>query len=270
MEMLCAGIHLAAVHVRDEAELRAYLAAIRAEGGPPIRAVTPAASAVQDAPLLPPDQAVLTANQTPKLVAGYVPPPLPADAPPALFILFSSGAAILSSPFVGAYAAANAFLDALAHARRAEGRPALSINWGFWAEVGLVARAQKERGGSLAPKGMGQFTPKQAFEVMKMLLERGAAQTLVAPVNWLLWGRAHPTSARSPLLTELISERSAVRAPGAQAPGAPSLRGELLQIEPGWRRRAKLESYIQEQVGQVLRLSPSKVGLNKPIGSLGL
>ncbi|WP_437760883.1 SDR family NAD(P)-dependent oxidoreductase [Sorangium sp. So ce1389] len=270
MESLGASIHLAAVDVSDEAELSAYLAAFRGEGWPPIRGVIHAAAVVKDAPLLQLDQAILMANLQAKLAGGYLLHQLLADDPLDLFVLFSSGSAVLSSPFFGAYAAANAFLDALAHARSAEGRPALSINWGFWAEVGLVARAQKERGGSLAPQGMGQFTPKQAFEVMKMLLERDAVQTMVAPVNWLLWGRAHPTSARSPLLTELINERSAVRAPGSQTPQAPPLRGELLQIEPGWRRRAKLEAYIQEQVGQVLRLSPSKVGLNKPIGSLGL
>ncbi len=270
MESLGASIHHAAVDVSNEAELSAYLAAFRSEGWPPIRGVIHAAAVVQDASLIQTDQANLVANLQAKMVGGYLLHHLLADAPLDLFVLFSSGSAILSSPFLGAYAAANAFLDALAHARRAEGRPALSVNWGFWAEVGLAARLQRERGGSLAPQGMGHFTPKQGLEVMKMLLERDAVQTLVAPVNWPLWGRFHPSGAKSPLLTELFNERSAVRAPGAQAPQAPPLRGELLQIEPGWRRRARLEAYIQEQVGQVLRLSPSKVGLNKPIGSLGL
>ncbi|WP_437786899.1 SDR family NAD(P)-dependent oxidoreductase [Sorangium sp. So ce1097] len=270
MESLGASIHLAAVDVSDEAELSAYLAAFRGEGWPPIRGVVHAAAVVQDASLLQLDQASLIANLRAKLAGGYLLHQLLEDAPLDLFVLFSSAAAILSSPFLGAYAAGNAFLDALAHARRAEGRPALSVDWGFWSEVGLVARAQKEKGGSLAPQGMGHFTPKQGFEVLKTLLERDAIQTLVAPVNWLLWGRAHPEGARSPLLAELINERSAAAAPGAEPPRTPSIRGELLQIEPGWRRRARLESYIQEQVGQVLRLSPSKVGLNKPIGSLGL
>jgi len=133
--------------------------------------------------------------------------------------------------------------------------------------VGLAARRQKAKGGAPAPQGMGHFTPKQGLEVMKMLLERDAVQTLVAPVNWQAWGRFHPAGAQSPLLAELIHERAAA---SASAQAAPPLRQELLAIEAGFRRRSRLESYIQEQVGKVLRLSPSKVGLNQPIGSLGL
>ena len=270
MESLGASVHHAAVDVSDEAQLSAYLAAFRREAWPPLRGVVHAAAVVQDSSLLQLDQAMLEANLRPKLLGGYLLHHLLLDAPLDFFVLFSSGSAILSSPFLGAYAAANAFLDALAHYRRAEGRPGLSVNWGFWAEVGIAARLQKERGGSLAPQGMGSFTPRQGFEVMKMLLERDAVETMVAPVNWPLWGRFHPAGAKSPLLAALIHERSAARAPAPQAPEARPLREELLQIEPGWRRRAKLEAYLQEQVGQVLRLSPSKVGLTKPIGSLGL
>lgn len=125
MESLGASIHHAAVDVSNEAELSAYLAAFRSEGWPPIRGVIHAAAVVQDASLIQTDQANLVANLQAKMVGGYLLHHLLADAPLDLFVLFSSGSAILSSPFLGAYAAANAFLDALAHARRAEGRQAL-------------------------------------------------------------------------------------------------------------------------------------------------
>src|SRR6185503_7891842 len=59
------------------------------------------------------------------------------------FALFSSVSSIVGAPAQGNYVAANGFLDALAHHRRAHGLPALTINWGGLAEVGYVARHER-------------------------------------------------------------------------------------------------------------------------------
>ncbi len=72
-----------------------------------------------------------------------------------LFVLFSSAAALLGSPGQGNYAAANAFLDALAHHRRWEKLPALSVNWGSWAEVGMAARLSETEGQRWSAAGVG-------------------------------------------------------------------------------------------------------------------
>jgi myxalamid-type polyketide synthase MxaB len=63
------------------------------------------------------------------------------------FICFSSMAALVGSPGQINYAAANAFLDGLVHARRAAGLAGLAIDWGPWAEVGMAAGRDTSRVG---------------------------------------------------------------------------------------------------------------------------
>ncbi|MFY0578801.1 KR domain-containing protein [Cystobacter fuscus] len=77
---------------------------------------------------------------TPKIQGAWNLHALTRDEPLDFFVLYSSMSALLGMPGQGNYAAANAAMDALAHHRRQQGLPALSVNWGPFSEVGRPRR----------------------------------------------------------------------------------------------------------------------------------
>ena len=112
---------------------------------PPLRGVVHAAGVLDDGIVAHLDQRRLRDVMAPKVDGAWNLHALTRDVDLDFFVLFSSAASVLGSPGQAHYAAANSFLDALAWHRRAEGRSALSINWGPWAEVGLVNRPEQVR-----------------------------------------------------------------------------------------------------------------------------
>ena len=107
---------------------------------PPLRGIIHAAGVLDDGLLLNQNQERLAAVMAPKVQGAWNLHKLTLSAPLDFFVLFSSLASVLGSPGQGSYAAANSFLDALAHQRRALGLPSLTINWGPWDAVGMVAQ----------------------------------------------------------------------------------------------------------------------------------
>ncbi len=190
------------------------------------------------------------------------------NKPLDFFVLFSSAASLLGSAGQGNYAAANAFLDGLAHYRQSQNLPALSINWGAWAEVGLAA-AQTNRGDRMASLGFGSIPPQQGLEILGHLLTDKTAQLGVIPINWAKVLRANPAVIKMPLfqlLTEVFSNSGEIETEKSTN----FLSRQALLATPSDERQLLLETYFHEQVARVLRMPASKLDRHQPLNSQGL
>ncbi|MFE9611304.1 SDR family NAD(P)-dependent oxidoreductase [Streptomyces sp. NPDC006012] len=217
----------APVDVADERSMRRLVENRRAAGRPAVRGVFHTAGVFMYKPIGDTTLRDVEAVLRPKLAGGRVLDRLFADDLDH-FVLFSSGNALLASPHVAAAAAANAGLDAIARGRRSRGCKALAVNWGFWTDRGMAARAGSELGRDLIPRGMTGFTSAAGFAVLDHLLATGAGDTVVMPVDWTQWQVTYPVAAASPFLRDVVDDAPAHRVTAAPppSPGAPRARPE--------------------------------------------
>ena len=138
---------IAQADVADAAQLARVIAHIE----PPLRGVLHAAGVVDDGMLTGLSVERFAPVMAPKVRGTWNLHVQTANSPLDFFVMFSSGAALLGSPGQANYAAANTFMDALAHRRRARGAHALSINWGSWAGVGMAAGSVSRIAGDGSP-----------------------------------------------------------------------------------------------------------------------
>jgi acyl transferase domain-containing protein len=182
------------------------------------------------------------------------------------FVLFSSASALFGSPGQGNYAAANAFLDAFAHARRAAGRPALSVNWGPWSETGLAARLSADHRSQLGSRGIRPFTTARGLALLGRLLASPAPQVGAVGVDWETFGREVLGTVKLPLVEDLC--RSTIEEEAG--PAERSIR-EILAAGSGDEANAAAVAWLEARVRRVLGLGPDRL-LDRaaPLISLGL
>ena len=202
-----ADVTVARADVADRAAIEAVIADIE-RTMPPLRGVIHAAGVVDDGALLDLDRARFERVLAPKTRGAWNLHELTKTAPLDWFVLYSSAVSVLGSPGQGNYAAANAFLDALAHQRRKEDRPALCLNWGPWADVGLAAelKARREKERELRAHFVKMIEADVGIELLELLIRDDNPQTVVLPYDLKNLIQFYPEGGQVAMFGEILSD----------------------------------------------------------------
>ncbi|MFI9273485.1 SDR family NAD(P)-dependent oxidoreductase [Kitasatospora sp. NPDC052896] len=166
------------------------------------------------------------------------------------FVLFSSASGVLGAAGQGNYAAANAYLDALAEHRRAAGLPATSLAWGLWAGgmAGTLDEADVQR---MTRSGVAPLTTELGLALFDAALGQPAATLVPIRLDAAGLRRQARTGQLPAVLTGLVrTPARRLAATGATAAGT-SLVKRLLLLEEEEQQRELLE-LVRSQVAQVL------------------
>jgi acyl transferase domain-containing protein len=210
------GLTVASCDVTDRDAVALLLAGIPADR--PLSSVFHAAGACELVSLADTTPEQLSTMLDAKVQGALNLDALLADRPLDAFVLFSSISGVWGVADHGAYAAANASLDALAERRRSLGRPATSVAWGPWAGGGMIGESLQ---GALDARGVPVIDPALALAGLRLVLDHDETFLAVADLDWDRFPAVFTSSRPSPLLAELAP---------APVEAATSLAAELSEL----------------------------------------
>lgn len=181
LESAGAVIEVVVLDLSDSGQVAAYCERRRKEKAPPIRGIVYCAGHSRDQLAVAADSATFDGVFNSKVAGAWALHQSLRDAPLEHFVLFSSVASVLPNPGMGAYAAANRFLDGLANHRRSLGLPGLSIAWGPWV-IGMTERSGVK--GYLDRVGFQCFTVPQAIRLLERLWHSEYPDPIALAVDW--------------------------------------------------------------------------------------
>ncbi|QFU93203.1 type I polyketide synthase [Amycolatopsis sp. YIM 10] len=256
---LGAEVRITACDAADRAALEALLNTVTR----PLTAVVHAAGVLDDATItaLTPDQ--LENVWRPKVDAARNLHELTGEL--SAFVLFSSIASIIGTPGQANYAASNAYLDALAEHRRAQGKPAISLAWGYWAETtGMTGHLDHADHTRMARAGIVPLATEQGFALFDAALTTGRAVVVPAKMDTAAL-RNQATAGTLPRLFQNLVKAPAKRAGGGMADLAQRL-ADLAESE----QQALLIDVVRGHVATVLgHTDPDTIPTEKAFKELG-
>jgi NADPH:quinone reductase-like Zn-dependent oxidoreductase/acyl carrier protein len=248
--------------IADRAQVERIIVDIRRELGP-LRGIIHAAMVLDDAPIEGLTEEQMWTAMAPKLAGAWNLHLLTAGLRLDFFVLFSSFASVLGSPGQANYVAGNAFLEALAHYRRAQGLPALTVSWGRIGDIGHVA-TNHETSDRLTRLGILPIPAADMLDLLDELMSVDAVEVGAARIDWEQVSRA--MGARVPGRFASLSGVS-----GAQDGRSISTSGAraVLDADDATLPSA-LETYLRDQLARAMGASPARIDMQRPLVSLGI
>ncbi|KUI29567.1 polyketide synthase [Mycobacterium sp. IS-1742] len=238
--------------IADPATAGRLIAAANATGLP-VRGVLHAAAVVEDATLPNITDELIDRDWAPKVYGAWNLHTALQDSGQGdrldWFCSFSSAAAMVGSPGQGAYAAANSWLDAFTHWRRAQGLPASAIAWGAWAEIG--------KGQGMAEDTAMAILPDDGADAFDALLRHDRGYCGYAPVAGAPWLTAFAQTSKFAEAFASIGQGGA---------GTSAFLTELFEL-PQEEWPGRLRKLVADQIGLILRRS---VDSDRPLSEYGL
>jgi NAD(P)-dependent dehydrogenase (short-subunit alcohol dehydrogenase family)/acyl carrier protein len=262
---------------------------------PPLEGIVHAAGALADGTLLQQNWTRFEEVMAAKLEGTWNLHVLTQGLALKYFVCFSSIASLLGTAGQANYAAANAFMDGLAHYRQARGLPAFSIQWGPWAEVGMAARLPSTAVAQRAAHGIGGIATSQGLRILESLLaehllegsapspgdatsESSArpsrvrlfppAQNVEIGVISVDWERLLHSALRSLKNGSLLRDLSTATATLTGPKEKSKILSAVLEAHAA-ERPTRLRGYLADLVASVAKLDAAKVDPQRPLTEMG-
>jgi NADP-dependent 3-hydroxy acid dehydrogenase YdfG/acyl carrier protein len=255
------------VDITDRAAVQRLIEEIEAQG-PPLKGVFHSAMVLDDSLLANLDRARYAAVLAPKVAGIEALDAATAGLDLDLFVMFSSITTAIGNPGQANYVAANAYLEAVAHRRRAAGKPALAIGWGPIGDVGVIARDQEVS--ELLGRKIGRNTlhSAEALAALGELLEGGAATSgdPVVFIGRLDWAAAAKDLA---VLKTPLFARISVEAAMSDGSGLIDLEAELAGLSTS-EALQRVSELLAAEMSRILKLPAEQIDKHRPLSSIGM
>ena len=247
----------------SEKDITRLLAEIKA-GKQLLRGVFHLAMVIDDAPLAALNRERMQSVIAPKAYGAWLLHKGTEHLQLDCFVMFSSVSSLFGNPAQGNYGAANTFLDSLAHHRRAQGLPALTMNWGVLGGEGYVARNERVAE-FLARQGTYELSPGEVVSLLESSLVAGHTQVVAIRVDWAKWRQFFRSSQENPLL-----ERILTAVEGQEGGGVTSDWRLKIESASAEEKEGVIAQAVRDVVGSVLRVKPDSLRDDQPLTDLGL